>query len=217
MMMICDNINSVMVTRHLPVSKVSSVLTKKDIVLTAKLSADFIKKILKRNPKILLCALNPHAGENGLLGKEEQEVIIPAIDEANYKKVLCFGPYAADGFFGNKLYDHFDGVVAMYHDQGLAPFKTIAMENGVNFTAGLPYVRTSPDHGTGYDIVGKGIAHEDSLRQAIYTAIDVFRNRKTYDENHRNPLRKQYFDHSKDNVVLDLTKDESDDTDPILS
>ena len=131
--------------------------------------------------------------------------------------MLCFGPYAADGFFGNRLYDHFDGVIAMYHDQGLAPFKAIAMETGVNFTAGLPYVRTSPDHGTGYDIVGKGIAHEDSLRHAIYTAIDVFRNRITYDENHSNPLRKQYFDHSKDNVVLDLTKDDSDDTDPILS
>ena len=170
-----------------------------------------------QGPRIAVLSLNPHAGEHGLLGKEEQEQIIPAIQEATENKVLCFGPYAADGFFGSKLYTHFDGVVAMYHDQGLAPFKALSMDSGVNFTAGLPYVRTSPDHGTGYDIVGQGIAHEDSLRQAIFTAIDIYRHRKTYDENHANPLRKQYFERGKDNVVLDLTKDDDDPTDPILT
>ncbi|MCI6223578.1 MAG: 4-hydroxythreonine-4-phosphate dehydrogenase PdxA, partial [Bacteroidales bacterium] len=169
-------------------------------------------KSLKRDfniqgPRIAVLSLNPHAGENGLLGKEEKEVIAPAIQEAYDEKILCFGPYAADGFFGNEQYRHFDGVLAMYHDQGLAPFKTLAMSEGVNFTAGLPIVRTSPDHGTGYDIAGKGVANENSMRQAVYAAIDIVRNRRRYDEAYRNPLRKQYFDHSKDNVVLDLTKD----------
>ena len=134
-------------------------------------------------------------------------VSAPALLSAFDDSMLCFGPYAADGFFGNEQYRHFDGVLAMYHDQGLAPFKTLAMSEGVNFTAGLPIVRTSPDHGTGYDIAGKGVANENSMRQAVYAAIDIVRNRRRYDEAYRNPLRKQYFDHSKDNVVLDLTKD----------
>lgn len=157
-----------------------------------------------------MLALNPHAGENGLLGKEEQEVISPAIEEARKAGILAFGPYAADGFFGSEAYLKFDGVLAMYHDQGLAPFKTIAMESGVNFTAGLPYVRTSPDHGTGFDIAGKGEASAESMREAIYMAIDVYRNRNDYSHAYRNPLRKQYFEKGKDNVVLDLSKDDSD-------
>ena len=122
--------------------------------------------------------------------------------------VQCFGPYAADGFFGARHYRRFDGVLAMYHDQGLAPFKTIAMDEGVNFTAGLPIVRTSPDHGTGYDIAGQGIANESSMRHAIYTAIDVCRNRVRYDEAHQNPLPKLFQDRGRDNVKLDLTKSE---------
>ncbi|MEG1915185.1 MAG: 4-hydroxythreonine-4-phosphate dehydrogenase PdxA, partial [Muribaculaceae bacterium] len=161
-------------------------------------------------PRIAVLALNPHAGEDGLLGKEEQEIIIPAISKANTNKIVCFGPYAADGFFGNEQYKHFDGVLAMYHDQGLAPFKTIAMESGVNFTAGLPFIRTSPDHGTGFDIAGKNEASEESFREAIYQAIDLFRNRRTYIQMTSNPLRKQYFDKSSDNVVLDLTKVEEE-------
>ena len=218
MIMCAEQLKVALVTIHKPIAEVPKFITKESVLSTImRFNSSLKRDFAIQGPRIAVLALNPHAGENGLLGKEEQEVIIPAIQEANDKKVLCFGPYAADGFFGNRLYDHFDGVIAMYHDQGLAPFKAIAMETGVNFTAGLPYVRTSPDHGTGYDIVGKGIAHEDSLRHAIYTAIDVFRNRMTYDENHSNPLRKQYFDHSKDNVVLDLTKDDSDDTDPILT
>jgi len=218
MIMCAEQLKVALVTIHKPIAEVPKFITKESVLSTImRFNSSLKRDFAIQGPRIAVLALNPHAGENGLLGKEEQEVIIPAIQEANDKKVLCFGPYAADGFFGNRLYDHFDGVIAMYHDQGLAPFKAIAMETGVNFTAGLPYVRTSPDHGTGYDIVGKGIAHEDSLRHAIYTAIDVFRNRITYDENHSNPLRKQYFDHSKDNVVLDLTKDDSDDTDPILT
>ena len=116
------------------------------------------------------------------------------------KKILAFGPYAADGFFGTEAYRKFDGVLAMYHDQGLAPFKTIAMDSGVNFTAGLPYVRTSPDHGTGFDIAGQGKASDESFRQAIYMAIDTFRSRRHFDEAYANPLRRQYFDKGKDNV-----------------
>ena len=141
----------------------------------------------------------------------------PTKSVADYLKKLegmgiqAFGPYPADGFFGSGAYTRFDGVLAMYHDQGLAPFKTIAMDRGFNFTAGLPYVRTSPDHGTGFDIAGKNKANADSMREAIYNAIDIFRNRARYDEMYSNTLRRQYFDKSNDNVVLDLTKDEETD------
>ncbi len=151
-----------------------------------------------------MLALNPHAGENGLLGPEETEIIIPAIEKAREMKMHVFGPYAADGFFGNGLYTKFDGVLAMYHDQGLAPFKTIAMESGVNFTAGLPFVRTSPDHGTGYDIAGKNRASEESMRAALYMAIDILRSRRTHADITANPLRKLYHEKGRDNVVLDL-------------
>ena len=151
-----------------------------------------------------MLALNPHAGDGGLLGTEETEIIAPAIADACQQQILAFGPYAADGFFGSDAYRHFDGILAMYHDQGLAPFKTMAMDAGVNFTAGLPYVRTSPDHGTGFDIAGKGEASAESMREAIYMAIDIVRNRQRHAAATRNPLRKQYFEKGKDNVVLDL-------------
>ena len=160
-------------------------------------------------PRIAVLSLNPHCGENGMLGNEERDIIIPAIQQTvDEDKVQCFGPYAADGFFGARHYRRFDGVLAMYHDQGLAPFKTIAMNEGVNFTAGLPIVRTSPDHGTGYDIAGQGLADESSMRHAIYMAIDVCRHRLHYDEAHQNPLPKLFQDRGRDNVKLDLTKGE---------
>ena len=129
-----------------------------------------------------MLGLNPHAGENGLLGKEETETIEPAIKEAQNERILCAGPFAADGFFGTGRHTAFDAVLAMYHDQGLIPFKTLAMNSGVNYTAGLPIVRTSPDHGTAYDIAGKNEASDESFRQAIYLGIDIVRNRKSYDE-----------------------------------
>lgn len=212
LMVLCSgDLRVALVTTHLPIAKVSGAITREAIL--EKLS--IFNRSLRRDfaiqaPRIAVLALNPHAGENGLLGKEEQEVIAPAIEEASKGGMLVFGPYAADGFFGSEAYMKFDGVLAMYHDQGLAPFKTIAMESGVNFTAGLPFVRTSPDHGTGFDIAGKGEASEESMREAIYMAIDVFRHRNDYDYAYRSPLRKQYFDKSKDNVVLDLSKDDSD-------
>lgn len=213
LMILCnDDVRVALVTTHLPVAQIASSITEESIVEKLKIFNDSLKRDFGFDaPRIAVLSLNPHAGDNGLLGKEEQEVIIPAIEEAQDEKILCFGPYAADGLFGSGQYSKFDGVLAMYHDQGLAPFKTIAMENGVNFTAGLPVVRTSPDHGTGYDIAGKGVASESSMREAIYRALDIYRNRCEYKMIHRNPLRRQYFDKSADNVVLDLTKDDSQD------
>lgn len=212
MILFSDKIRVALVTTHVPVSRIGEYITKEAVLdklfaFNRSLKSDF--GIVR--PRIAVLSLNPHAGDGGLLGKEEQEVIAPAIAEAVEKKVVAFGPYAADGFFGNEMYKHFDGVLAMYHDQGLAPFKTIAMESGVNFTAGLPYVRTSPDHGTGYDIAGKNEANEQSMREAIYAAIDIYRNRCNYAEMTQNPLRRMYFDKSGDKEVLDLTKVEDDD------
>lgn len=213
MVLFNDRMRVALITTHLPVSQIASAITKEKIiskieVLNQSLKQDFAIEY----PRIAVLALNPHSGDHGLLGNEEKEIITPAIEEAyNEKKICCFGPYAADGFFGNGSYTKFDGVLAMYHDQGLAPFKTLDMDSGVNFTAGLPFVRTSPDHGTGYDIAGKGVASPASMLAAIYAAIDIYRNRTTYAEIHANPLRKQYFDKSNDNVVLDLSKDDDDD------
>lgn len=210
LMILCnDRLRVALVTSHCPIAQVASEITREKIVDRLKafahsLRADFAVS----HPRIAVLALNPHAGDGGVIGSEETDIILPAIKEAQAAGISCFGPYSADGFFGSEQYRHFDGVLAMYHDQGLAPFKTLAMDNGVNFTAGLPFVRTSPDHGTGYDIAGKGVASEESLRQALYTAIDIYRNRDMHHEAHRNPLRRQYFDKGKDNVVLDLTKDE---------
>ncbi len=213
MILFNDVVRVALVTTHLPLAKVAEAITKEEIV--AKL--ELLDRSLRydfglERPRIAVLSLNPHSGDGGLLGREEQEIIIPAINEAcDAKHLLCFGPYAADGFFGNHLYRSFDAVLAMYHDQGLAPFKAIAGGSGVNFTAGLPFVRTSPDHGTGFDIANKGLADPSSLREAIYKAIDIYRNRKAYEADHRNPLTKQYVDKGKDNVVLDLTKVEEPD------
>lgn len=211
LMILCtESLRVALVTTHLPLAKLSAAITTEGIQARLReFNASLKRDFGIERPRIAVLSLNPHAGENGLLGNEEQDIIRPAIDNAyDNDRIICFGPYAADGFFGSQQYRHFDGVLAMYHDQGLAPFKALAMDRGVNFTAGLPFVRTSPDHGTGYDIAGKGVAREDSMRQAIYTAIDIWRNRQQYDENHANPLRKQYHDKGKDNVVLDLTKEE---------
>ena len=211
LMILCtDKLRVALATTHLPLAQVPGALTIEDIC--EKLHA--LNLSLKRDfnisgPRIAVLSLNPHAGENGMLGTEERDIILPAMQQAlDNEGIQCFGPYAADGFFGAGHYRRFDGVLAMYHDQGLAPFKTIAMDEGVNFTAGLPIVRTSPDHGTGYDIAGQGVANESSMRHAIYTAIDVFRNRISYDEARQNPLPKLFQDRGRDNVKLDLTKGE---------
>jgi 4-hydroxythreonine-4-phosphate dehydrogenase len=144
-----------------------------------------------RRPRIALLGLNPHAGDNSLLGREETDIIIPAIQQAVKEGILAFGPYPADGFFGAGSFSKFDGILAMYHDQGLAPFKALSFDTGVNFTAGLPFVRTSPVHGTAFQIAGKGEASENSFRQAVYLACNIFRNRQVYSEITRNPLKHQ--------------------------
>ena len=211
LMILCNaNLRIALATIHLPLSKVPTALNADGIRNKLQLLNDSLKRDFNIDgPRIAVLSLNPHGGENGILGTEEKDIIIPAMQQAQDEDgILCFGPFAADGFFGARQYRRFDGVLAMYHDQGLAPFKTIAMDEGVNFTAGLPYVRTSPDHGTGYDIAGQGIANETSMRHAIYTAIDVYRNRIRYDEARQNPLPKLFQDRGRDNVKLDLTKGE---------
>lgn len=211
LMILCtSNLRIALATAHMPISQVPAALSIEGIreklsMLNASLKRDFEISC----PRIAVLALNPHCGENGMLGNEERDIIVPAIQQSFEEDgVQCFGPYAADGFFGARHYRRFDGVLAMYHDEGLAPFKTIAMDEGVNFTAGLPIVRTSPDHGTGYDIAGQGIANESSMRHAIYMAIDVCRHRQRYDAAHQNPLPKLFQDRGRDNVKLDLTKSE---------
>ena len=199
MILMNENLRVALVTTHLPIKDVSKAITKEAIIEKAKIFHQSLKRDFRiSNPRIAVLSLNPHAGDNGLLGSEEQDVIKPAIEELEKMGIQAFGPYPADGFFGNNTYYHFDGVLAMYHDQGLAPFKTIALESGVNFTAGLPIIRTSPDHGTAYDIAGQGKADENSFRQAVYTAIDVYRNRQNYDEPLKNPLPKLFHEKRDD-------------------
>lgn len=209
MILLNERLRVALVTGHIPLAEVASAITVEGMVSKLRIFNQSLKQdfgIVK--PRIAVLSLNPHAGDAGLLGKEEEEIILPAMQEAEKRGVMSFGPYAADGFFGSEMYERFDGVLAMYHDQGLAPFKTLAMDDGVNFTAGLPIVRTSPAHGTAYDIAGQNLASEQSFRQALYTALDIYRNRLTFREATANPLRKQYFDKGGDNEKLDLTKDE---------
>jgi len=192
MLMVLNDLRVGTITNHVPLKDVSEVLTKELIcrkieILQSSLQKDFgIKK-----PKIAVLGLNPHAGEDGMLGAEEKEVIFPAIEAMQEKGVIVYGPYPSDGFFGSSSFKNFDGILATYHDQGLTPFKTLVAGSGVNFTAGLPIVRTSPDHGTGYDITGKGIASEESFRNAIFTAVDIYNTRKNYQEINANPLTAQ--------------------------
>ncbi len=190
MFLVADNLRIGVATGHIAIKDVASSLTsgaiqKKLALMSESLTLDFGCS----SPKIAVLGLNPHAGDNGLMGDEEKTIISPAIREAKASGVNAYGPYAADGFFGSGAYKDFDGVLAMYHDQGLAPFKALSFGRGVNFTAGLPIVRTSPDHGTGFDIAGKGIAMADSMRAAIYLAQDIRRNRIEHRETAANPLK----------------------------
>ncbi len=208
MILFDDNMRVALATTHLPLRDIAGAITQPRVEATI----DSFNASLKRDfgferPKIAVLSLNPHSGDNGVLGTEENEIITPAIESRSADGILAFGPFAADGFFGNNTRYAFDGIIAMYHDQGLAPFKALAGTKGVNFTAGLPFVRTSPDHGTGYDIAGKNQADPTSMREAIYAAIDIFRHRTTYDEASRNPLRRQYVERGADKTI-DLTKDD---------
>ena len=208
MIMASDTMRVALATVHVPLQEVSALITT-DLITSKieQLAGSARRDFSVVKPRVAVLSLNPHAGDQGVIGTEEADIIKPAIEAAKNKKIQVYGPYPADGFFGSSAYTHFDAILAMYHDQGLVAFKSLAGANGVNFTAGLPFVRTSPDHGTAYDIAGKGVADPESFRQAIYMGIDIWRNRKNYLEMTHNPLRKQYFDRSKDNVVLDLTKD----------
>ncbi len=189
MLMVSDLLKVGLVAGHVPISSLSSMITRELVVDKLKILA---KSLLVdfgiRNPRIAVLGLNPHAGDDGLLGSEEQKQITPAILEAKELGITALGPYAADGFFGAGRFKLFDAVLAMYHDQGLAPFKSLSMDSGVNFTAGLPVVRTSPAHGTAYELAGKNKASAASFRNALYLAIDVARNRELYKEISADPL-----------------------------
>ncbi|MGQ3677304.1 4-hydroxythreonine-4-phosphate dehydrogenase PdxA [Tenacibaculum discolor] len=190
MILMTDELRIGLITGHIPVSKVAETITPELIkskveTMYTSLQQDF--NISK--PKIAVLGLNPHCGDNGIIGTEDDEIIRPTIIEIKESGKLVFGPYAADGFFGSKTYEQFDGVLAMYHDQGLAPFKALSFGNGVNFTAGLSKVRTSPDHGTGFDIAGKNKANPMSFKEALFTSLQIFKNRKEYQELTKNALK----------------------------
>jgi len=190
MLMVQDNLKVGLLTDHIPVNEVAKHLNEK--LITQKIET--IKQSLIQDfgitkPKIAVLALNPHAGDNGVIGKEDDEVLKPVLRKLFDKGTLVFGPFPADGFFGNGQYEKYDAVIATYHDQGLIPFKTLSFGNGVNYTAGLNKIRTSPDHGTAYEIAGKGVADFNSFKEAVYTAIDIFNSRNEYQEISKNPLK----------------------------
>lgn len=199
MLMVSEDLRIGVVTNHIPIKEVASVITKelildKSLLLHKTLQMDFgIEK-----PLIAILGLNPHAGDQGLIGQEESEVIIPAINVLKGKGLLVGGPYAADGFFGSNNYRQVDGILAMYHDQGLIPFKALSFGKGINFTAGLPFVRTSPDHGTGASIAGQNMADESSFLKAMFLAIDVFKARLEYQDAHKNQLKMGKLDEEQE-------------------
>jgi 4-hydroxythreonine-4-phosphate dehydrogenase len=205
MMMCADNFRVALVTEHVPVGEVAKHITKEKIlsklqIINRSLQKDFgIDK-----PRIAVLGLNPHAGDEGLIGNEEETIIKPAIKEAKNNNILVVGPYSADAFFARRSFEKFDAVLAMYHDQGLIPFKSLAISEGINYTAGLPAVRTSPDHGVAFDIAGKGKADHSSFVAAIFECIDIINRRNGYADNRKNPLRKMtasLFANAKDEII----------------
>lgn len=183
MLLSSDTLRVGLVTTHIPIEKITENISEEIIFEKIELLDATLKEDLGiERPLIAVLGLNPHAGDQGEIGTEDQEVVLPAILQAKEKGIMASGPYPADGFFGNSMHSKFDAILAMYHDQGLIPFKTLSFGDGVNYTAGLSVVRTSPDHGTAYDIAGKNIANPDSFRQALYQAIDIVRNRKEFEE-----------------------------------
>ena len=189
MILMTDKLRVGLITGHIPISEITNVITQELILKKTELMYNSLVQDFKiSKPKIAVLGINPHCGDNGVIGKEDEEIVKPAIKLLQEKGKLVYGPYAADGFFGSKKYKQFDGVLAMYHDQGLAPFKSLSFGNGVNFTAGLDRVRTSPDHGTAYEIAGKGIAEEGSFKEALFSSIEIFRNRSEYQQLKKNSL-----------------------------
>jgi 4-hydroxythreonine-4-phosphate dehydrogenase len=195
MMMVSDSLKIGMVTGHIPVHDISASLSVDGILRKLRvLNFSLLRDFGIRKPRIAILGLNPHAGDHGVIGNEESEILIPAIEKAKTEGMIAVGPFSADGFFMSENFKKFDGILAMYHDQGMIPFKMLSFERGVNFTAGLPFVRTSPAHGTAYDIAGKDIASPDSFRAAIYLACDILNNRQLYDELNRDPLSVGQFE-----------------------
>lgn len=191
MLMCAENMRMALLSEHVPISAAAGQVTIERIISKLQtLNESLIKDFGVDKPKIAVLGLNPHSGDGGVIGMEEIEIIAPAVSQANNSGILCFGPYSADAFFARGHYAHFDAVLAMYHDQGLIPFKSLANGPGVNYSAGLPIVRTSPDHGTAFDIAGQNTADESSFRQAIFSCVDIIRQRMQYAENTKNPLRK---------------------------
>lgn len=209
MFLVTEELKVAVSTHHIPLSKVAENISKSKIIKQVKLlNQCLIEDFGIQKPKIAVLGLNPHSGDGGAIGTEEIEIIEPAIRELFSEGILAYGPFPADSFFQPEKYRQYDAVLAMYHDQGLAPFKTLAYEEGVNYTAGLPYIRTSPDHGTAYDIAGKNVANEKSLTEAIFTAIKLYKNRSEYQELQANKLQNKK--NSSDNGIdEDLPNDEA--------
>lgn len=204
MLMVCDKLRVGVITGHIPLKDVPGTITPELILSKIELmNRSLVSDFGIRKPKIAVLGLNPHAGDLGVIGQEDQQVIVPAVEQAWNKNIIVYGPYSADGFFGSNNYLKFDGILAMYHDQGLIPFKTLSFDRGINFTAGLPFIRTSPAHGTAYDIAGKNQASHNSFREAVYLAIDIFNNRKAFNELNSNPLANYLKDieYSTDAVI----------------
>lgn len=207
LMLLCSgDCRVALATEHIPISAVAGNLTSELIMQKVQtLEAGLIRDFGIIKPRIAVLALNPHAGDKGLIGDDEESVIKPAIQALSDSGYIVFGPYAADGFWSSNRADSFDGILAMYHDQGLAPFKALYMSEGVNTTLGLRIIRTSPDHGTGYDIAGQGVASPSSMREAIYLGLDTYRARQRYDYATRNPLRRVYHNKGRDDEKIDFT------------
>ena len=192
MILMTDELRIGLITGHIPISKVAETITPE--LINEKINtmhSSLVKDFGINKPKIAVLSLNPHCGDKGVIGKEDDDIVKPTIEKIKETGKLVFGPYAADGFFGSETFKQFDGVLATYHDQGLAPFKALSFGSGVNFTAGLNKVRTSPDHGTGFDIAGKNIANPTSFKEALFTAIQVFKQRKEHENLTKNPLQVQ--------------------------
>lgn len=206
MFLVTDDLKVAVSTHHIPLAMVAENISKEKIKKQIKaLNQTLIEDFCIQKPKIAVLGLNPHSGDGGVIGTEEIEIIGPAIKELSDNGILAFGPFPADSFFQPNKYKNFDAVLAMYHDQGLAPFKTLAYEEGVNYTAGLPFIRTSPDHGVAYDIAGKNIADEQSFTEAIFTAIKIFNNRSEYNDlmSNRMQPRKMVVDNGIDEDLPD--------------
>ena len=217
MLMISESLRIGFATEHLPLKDVPGAITVQHLLGKLRLlNRSLLQDFAIRGPRIAVLSLNPHAGDGGLLGSEEKDIIIPAITSANEQGILAFGPYSSDGFFGSGAFSRFDAVLAMYHDQGMSAFKALAFDTGVNFTAGLPVIRTSPVHGTAFDITGKNEASGNSMRQALYAACDIYRNRQMYEEISLNPLQPQKIEIHTDRDHVDELPPEQENDDHAL-